>query len=76
MFKCQATGFLSKPNEGAHRLVTHIRNKTYYRHNRKSGQDEIAGHGTEIVREILVSKEHYAKLMAQGFQPQVVREKE
>lgn len=96
MFKCQATGRMSLPNEKAHRLVTHIRSKTYFgRPKRKrtfernddgegtmksrrpiSEEPEIIGHGYETVREILVSGEHYAKLMAEGFRPQLVREKE
>ena len=74
MFRCQATHKLSLPTEKAHKLVTHIRNKTYYRHNRKTGQDEAIGHGSEIVREILVSGAHYNEVMAAGFKPQVVRD--
>lgn len=73
MFYCQATKKLSKPGEPAAKLVTHVRNRTYFRWNPKRGEQEAIGHGTEIVREILVSKEYYAKVMAEGFQPQVVR---
>jgi hypothetical protein len=73
MFYCQKTGALSQPNEPAHKLVTHIRNKTYFRYNPKSKQDEAIGHGTEIVREVLVSKEYLAEQTAKGFQPQVVQ---
>jgi hypothetical protein len=58
------------------KLVTHIRNKTYMRYNRKSEQDEVSGHGTEVVREVLVSREAYDKLIASGFQPEVVKEKQ
>ena len=76
MYKCQATGFTSRPNEPAFRLVTHVRNRSYVRPNRKTGQDDTVGHGTEIVREILVSKEYYSEVMAKGFQPQVVVSKD
>jgi hypothetical protein len=72
MFVCQATGLMSKPNESAHKLVTHIRNRTYTRVNHKTGFDEIIGNGTEVVREILVSKEYYVNATARGFQPEVV----
>lgn len=73
MFYCQATKRLSQSGEPAHKLVTHVRSKTYTRRNHKTNQDEAIGQGTEIVREILVSKEYYAEAMAKGFQPQVVR---
>jgi hypothetical protein len=76
MFKCAKTGKMTKPNEPAHRLVTHIRNTTYTRPNYKTGQDEVIGHGSEIAREVLVCKEYYAECLANGFQPQVVVEKE
>lgn len=76
MFKCQATKRLSQPGESAERLVTHVRNRTYTRWNHKKAEPEVVGHGTETVREILVCKEHYLKLMAEGFQPQVVRDSE
>ena len=76
MFYCEATKVLVPANESACKLVTHIRNKTYTRRNHKTASDEIIGHGTEVVREILVSKEYYAEVMAKGFQPQVVRSKD
>jgi hypothetical protein len=76
MLYCQASKKLSKPNEGSRKLVTHVRNKTYYRWNRKSGQEEIDGHGWEVVREILVSQEYYNQALAAGFKPEVVKEKE
>ena len=76
MYYCQATKKLSQPNEPAHKLVTHVRSKTYYAWDRKR-QDYVAvGQGTEIVREILVSKEYHAQKMAEGFQPQLVKEKQ
>ena len=76
MFKCQVTGRLSQPNEPAHRLVTHIRNRTYYRRNHKTGQDDIIGHGSEVVREILVCREYYDSQIAAGFKPAIVKEKD
>jgi hypothetical protein len=76
MFTCQATGLRSRPGESAAKLVTHIRNRTYTRYNHKTTQDEIVGHGSEIVREITVSKEYYNQVMAQGFTPKVVVEKD
>jgi hypothetical protein len=75
MFYCQATKKLSKPNEPAHKLVTHVRNRAYTRWNHKKNDHEVIGHGVEVVREILVCREYYEKCMAEGFQPQVVREK-
>jgi len=74
MFRCKATARLSRPNESARMLVTHVRNRTYFRWNRKTLQEEVAGHGTEIVREIMVLPEYYAEMMAKGFQPEVVKE--
>jgi hypothetical protein len=71
MFICKATKFNTKPNESACHLVTHIRHKTYYRKD-KYGQDVISGQGQEIVREILVCREYYDKVMAENFQPHVV----
>lgn len=73
MFRCAITGNLSKPGEGAAMLVTHIRKRTYIRKNFKTEQDDMVGHGTEIVREVMCTKEAYDKLMAEGFQPEVVR---
>ncbi len=73
MFRCAITGNLSKPGEGAVMLVTHVRKRTYIRKDFKTEQDDMVGHGTEIVREVLVTKEAYDKLMAEGFQPEVVR---
>ena len=74
MFYCQATKVLVPAGETANKLVTHVREKIYYRKD-KYGQDVIAGRGQEIVREILVSREYYTQLMAKGFQPEVVHEK-
>jgi hypothetical protein len=65
MFKCQKTGRYSQPGEIANKLVTHVRNRTYYRYNHKSGQDEI-----------IVCKEYLAEALAAGFKPQVVVEKD
>ena len=73
MFYCKLTKRLSKSGESAAKLVTHVRAKVYTRWNHKTAQDEAIGEGVEIVREVLVSKEHYAKLMAEGFQPQVAK---
>lgn len=74
MFICKATGLMSKPNEKSAKLVTHVRNRVYTRINHKTGQDEIVGHGSEVVREILVSKEYYNQVMAQGYTPKIVVE--
>lgn len=74
MFKCQATNKVVPAGVPANRLVTHIRNKTYYRTN-KYGDEVVSGQGTEIVREILVSKEYADKMKAEGFQPSVVADK-
>jgi hypothetical protein len=76
MFKCQATGRLVPAGESAHRLVTHVRSKTYTRWNHKKNDHEAIGHGSEIVREILVCKEYFAEATANSFQPEVVRSKE
>jgi hypothetical protein len=73
MFICAITGKLSKPGEGAMKLVTHIRQRTYIRKNFKTEQDDTVGHGSEIVREVLCTREAYDKLMAGGFQPEVVK---
>lgn len=73
MFICGITGNLSKPGEGAMKLITHIRKRTYIRKNFKTEQDDMVGHGTEIVREIICTRAAYDKLMAEGFQPEVVR---
>ena len=72
MFYCQATKRLVPAGETAHKLVTHIRHRTYTRVNHKTKQEETIGQGTEIVREILVSKEYHAEAIANGFKPQVV----
>jgi hypothetical protein len=76
MFKCEKSGMYSQPNEKACKLVTHVRSKTYHKWDHKEGQEVVIGFGTEIVREVLVSKEYYSHVMAKGFQPQVVVEKE
>ena len=72
MFICAKTGRMTQPNEPAHRLVTQIRERTYTRRNPKTGQDEIIGFGTEVVREILVCKEYAAEAAATGFKPRIV----
>ena len=73
MYKCQTTGVTTESGQPAYKLVTKIRPKIYYRWNHKTGLDEIAGEGTEIVSELLVSKEHYEQAMANGFQPEMVK---
>jgi hypothetical protein len=73
MFRCQGSGKLVTKGEDAHRLVTHIRNKTYYCVNHRTGLPEFVGEGTEIVREILVSREYYQQAIADGFQPELVK---
>jgi hypothetical protein len=74
MFRCQATNKVVPAGTPANRLVTHIRNKTYYRLN-KYGDEVACGQGTEIVREILVSKEYADEMKAKGFTPAVVQSK-
>jgi hypothetical protein len=75
MFRCAITNTLSEPREGAMRLVTHIRQRTYIRKNFKTDQDDMVGHGWEIVREVLVRRGAYEELMAQGFKPEVVKDR-
>ena len=65
---------MSKPGEQPERLVTQIRRKTYFRINHKTGAREMIGEGSEIVREVLISAEHYNKLMAEGFTPEVIKD--
>lgn len=74
MYHCQATGKLVPAGTPATKLVTHIRNKTYYRTN-KYGDQVVNGQGTEIVKEILVSKEYAEEMKAKGFTPAVVSDK-
>jgi hypothetical protein len=73
MYRCQATGKIVPRGTDAHKLVTHIRNKTYYRWNHKTDRPEVIGEGTEIVRELLVCKEYYDQAIANGFQPELVK---
>jgi hypothetical protein len=73
MFRCQMTGKLSKPGESPQKLVTKIRKKTYFRTNKKTGLQEIVGHGHEIAQEVLISQSHHAKLIAEGFLPELVK---
>lgn len=75
MFRCYFTKKLSKPGESPRKLVIKIRKKDYYRFNRKTGTRELSGHGTEIVQEVDVIEEHYEKLIAEGFVPQLVKDK-
>jgi hypothetical protein len=76
MFKCQVSGLFSKPNDPAHRVVTQVRNKVYHRWDHKINDYVVVGHGKEIVKEILVSREVANSMLASGFEPQVVVEKE
>jgi hypothetical protein len=77
MFYCGITGKLSQPGESAFKLVTHVRQRTYVRTHFNADEETVntVGHGTEIVREILCSREAYDKLMAEGFQPEVVKDR-
>lgn len=72
MFKCYVTQKQTQPRETACKLVTHIRNKTYHRKD-KYGQDVVNGQGTEIVKEVMVCRELYDQVIAEGFQPEVVK---
>jgi hypothetical protein len=71
MYKCQATGKLVPAGVPANKLVTHVRKRTYYRTN-KYGDEVAVGFGSEIVREILVSKEYADEMKTKGFTPAVV----
>ena len=71
MYRCQATNVLV-PTGPAYRLVTHVRPRIYSRINHKTGLPEVMGEGSEIAREILVSKEYYERAMTHNFQPAVV----
>ena len=73
MYRCQATNVQVPAKQPACRLITHIRPKTYYRINHKTGLEEVVGQGTEIVREILASREYYNHALATGFQPELVK---
>ena len=53
MIKCQKCGANTQANEGTFRVVTQVREKTYY--GGKNGQ-EIVGQGTEIVKELTVGR--------------------
>lgn len=61
MFKCQATGKISKPGEKPVRVVLETRPKTY--ENEYKDEDDkwrsFKSEGYEIVREIIVSAEYY-----------------
>jgi len=74
MYICQATKTQIGPNQSPKRLVTVVRSKTYYRKN-KYGEDVTCGQGTEIVRELSVSKEYYDEMMAKNFQPTILPER-
>ena len=76
MYYCQATKVLVPARQAANKLVTHIRPKTYYRVNHRTGLREAVGEGTEIVREILVSREYYEQAISNGFQPELVKSKD
>ena len=73
MFYCGITGQLSKPGERSVKLVTHVRQRTYIRKNFKTDTDDTVGHGFEIVREMLCRRSAYELLIADGFQPEVVK---
>jgi len=75
VFRCAITGELSKPREGAMKLVTHVRNKNYTRYDHKTDEEYIIGRGTEVVCEVLVTRAAYDKAMAEGFTPTLVKEK-
>ena len=79
MFKCQATGKISKPNEKPVRLVIERREVTYYKKVRnketgelvlaidsKTGNPQIEGYGWEIVEEINILPSVYEKLKEQN----------
>jgi hypothetical protein len=54
MYYCQKCKKLSQPNESQKLIVVQTRSKTYYRFSEGVIKNEIAGHGTEIVRELKV----------------------
>lgn len=60
MYRCSISGKLSLPGESAYKVVTETRIKQY-----KDADDRIFATGSEIVKEILVSKEVYEQ-MSQG----------
>lgn len=61
MFYCQVTEKFSKPGEKLNRIITHIRPRIYTKRvrNEETRQIEVheTGRGTEIVKEILATKE-------------------
>jgi len=61
MFRCQATGKVSKPREKPIRIIVETRPQTY--ENKYKDEDNewqyLRTEGSEIVREILVCKEYY-----------------
>lgn len=61
MFRCQATGKVSKPGEKPYRVVLETRAQSY--ENQFKDEDDkwhtIRTEGYEIVREMLVCREYY-----------------
>lgn len=64
MFRCQVSGKISEPREGAFKLVTKTRKKEYFKNDIKTGQPVKIGEGTEIVEEKTVCKAIYDAAMA------------
>lgn len=61
MFRCQATGKVSKPKEKPFRIIVETRPKSY-EHRYKDEEDRwqsFTTEGFEIVKELLVCKEYY-----------------
>ena len=64
MFRCQVSGKLSQPREGAFKLVTKTRKREYFKNDIKTGLPVKIGEGSEIVEEKIVCKAVYDAAMA------------
>jgi hypothetical protein len=63
MFICAVTGKVSEPREKMIKVVVETRPRTYLNWN--ADGDEVVSHGSEIVREIGVTKEGFDQLVKQ-----------
>ena len=70
MFRCELTNRLTYPGDKCYKLVTKVRHKQY----RALGSDEIIGEGIETVEELSVCEQAYKAQLAEGFEPEVVRD--
>lgn len=67
MFIYQDTGKVSKPGEAQRKVVTKVRQVTYYNDSTNPTVEEpVISYGTEIVEELAVSKDYTANPVVVG----------